>query len=534
MPSENRSEGQEFLNYVRHVTKGEDVIPALILIDEVRETVIEEKVELQPEFVFNVLLRKASQMDLRNPFTDEKQFLHLVTASEEGIDWELALQFEFKENRISTLPEVMVENMSSRINAGVKTVLVAEAEYFVPYLENLVSAHMGCQFTFTTSNDVRTQVLARAFAEYDNVTVVTADIYSYGFIESRFDMILSFPIFGGRLIAEDQRFLCREYDMVALENLSLHLENGGELVIVLPARVTFASGKISDLRSFVLQNYTVKEISELPVGILEFTGIKTYILDIVNSRPEDEDIVIRRYSAGERRSRKAPVTELVVQDDTFVLASELEEQGDWNLDRIFASQDEEWLQYQNTLVKKDQLHNVAQVFRGKSVTGNDPNGKTGVINISDIGEYSISMESIDHIDEQDRKISAYLLKEGDVLLPARGTAIRVGVFHEQAFPCIAHSNVIVIRPDEKRLDSIYLKVFLDSPMGKKLVGSTQQGMSVMNISYKDLENIEIPVPSMDEQKAVAEEYERELQQYIETIKRAENRWNEVLARLQKI
>jgi hypothetical protein len=42
------------------------------------------------------------------------------------------------------------------------------------------------------------------------------------------------------------------------------------------------------------------------------------------------------------------------------------------------------------------------------------------------------------------------------------------VFHEQKYPCIASSNVIVIRPDPKMLDSTYLKIFLDSPIGNKI------------------------------------------------------------------
>ena len=49
----------------------------------------------------------------------------------------------------------------------------------------------------------------------------------------------------------------------------------------------------------------------------------------------------------------------------------------------------------------------------------------------------------------------YLLQEGNVLLPARGTAIRTAVFHEQTYPCIVSSNVIVIRPDQKNLDGYY-------------------------------------------------------------------------------
>ena len=108
-------------------------------------------------------------------------------------------------------------------------------------------------------------------------------------------------------------------------------------------------------------------------------------------------------------------------------------------------------------------------FRGKAITKKDPSGNIGIVNISNIGDYEIDYAGLEHLQEEERKVFNYLLQEGDVLLPARGTAIRTAVFHSQSYPCIASSNLIVIRPDAKMLDSIYLKIFLDSPIGNKLI-----------------------------------------------------------------
>ena len=320
--------------------------------------------------------------------------------------------------------------------------------------------------------------------------------------------------------------------MVAFENLTLHLNDGGRLIITLPARVTFASGKVNDLRQFIQLTYTIKEIAELPVGTIEGTAIKMCLLDIENTRPNDDnDIVVRRYAG--RREGKGPLAYLDVIDDTFVMLSELEEQGDWSIDKIFAQQDEDYLTYQNSAIRKEKIGAVAQVFRGKAVSRKDPTGNISVVNISNIGDYRIDYDGLDHLQEEDRKVANYLLQEGDVLLPARGTAIRTAVFHEQKYPCIASSNVIVIRPDPKMLDSIYLKIFLDSPIGNKIISSAQQGVTVMNISYKDLNALEIPLPPMERQQAAAKEYMKELEVYQETIDMAEKRWTEVLGKLQR-
>ena len=154
--------------------------------------------------------------------------------------------------------------------------------------------------------------------------------------------------------------------------------------------------------------------------------------------------------------------------------------------------------------------------------------------ISSIGDYELDYNALDHLEKEDRKIANYLLQEGDVVIPARGTAIRTAVFHKQAYPCIAHSNVIVIRPDPQKLDGVYLKIFLDSPMGNKLISGVQQGMTVMNISYKDLATLEIPVPPIEEQQKIARTYEDELAIYMKTKAEAEQRWKEALGKLQNL
>ena len=123
------------------------------------------------------------------------------------------------------------------------------------------------------------------------------------------------------------------------------------------------------------------------------------------------------------------------------------------------------------------------------------------------------------------------MKSGDLLIPARGTAIRIAIFEEQSYPVIASSNVIVIRANDGRLSTTFLKVFLDSPLGRKILLARQQGTTVMNISYKELNDIEIPLPTIEEQEEIANEYKHELEIYKDTIYKAEKRWNDTLDKL---
>lgn len=524
-----------FWNIISGGVAPEDYIAAAVLINEVRMQMQDKKGDETPDQVYACLLAAADGVGIKNPFRDKANFFLIYKESKtlKRLDWENVIAQVAVESKLLVLPAALIKIYENRFSIEPDTVLIAEAEKFIPNLQQIVDRNINSHFILSTQNNVYAKVLEYVFEGYENVEIIITDIYCYEFVNRRFDLILSCPNFGGRMLVEAQNFICREFDMVALENLSLHLNSGGRLVITLPGRITFASGKVRDLRQFIQMTYIIKEIGELPEGTIEYSGIRLYLLDIENNRPEDEDIIVRRYTSGEKKIKRAAVTSLDVADDTFVMLSELEEQGDWIISRIFAQQDEDYLSFQNSRVRKTMLGTVAEVFRGKSITRKDLAGNIGVINISNIGEYEIDYAGLEHLQEEERKVSNYLLREGDVLLPARGTAFRTAVFHEQKYPCIASSNLIVIRPDIKMLNSIYLKIFLDSPIGNKTVSSAQQGTTVMNISYKDLKNLEVPLPSIDNQHNIVQEYLTELTKYQETLNAAKMRWAEVLDRLYK-
>lgn len=521
-----------YINSLRAFMGPDSYLSAALLTDEV----IHFAKDNSSSSLYTTLLQCADKAGVANPFPNEDAFYNFYRLVSEGgeFNWGQLLQLTMENNKMPVLPEALVTLMTEEFGRKRRTVMIAEAEKFAASLSQIIEQHPDSKFLLTTQNQDYQKVLEKMCDGYANVSVTLTNIYCYEFINERFDLILSNPIFGGRDLVDDSHFICRETDFVALENLSLHLNTGGLLEIVLPARISFASGKAGDLRQFIQSNYSIRELSELPEGTFNYTGIKTYLLKVENTRPsEDEDIDIKRYSAGDRKNRREQLTSLEVEDDTFVMLPELEEQGNWSVDRIFAKQDKDFVAFQNSATRKELLKNVAEIFRGKAVKGKDPDGNIGVVNISNIEDFEIDYDGLDKISLDERKIATYILEEGDIILPARGTAIRTAVFHKQPYTCIASSNLIVIRPNSELLNSTYLKIFIDSPIGKKLVTGTQQGLSTMNISYKDLGAIEIPLPPIEKQQSIAKIYLEELSAYQETVRNAEKRWNEALKKLQQ-
>lgn len=484
--------------------------------------------ELSDEQLYELMRDVADEFGVANPFPDRERFfdVYRTLRNFEEVTWTDIIEYGDRRAKFR-IPEVLVDEMEHNFIEGFQEVLIPEAEKFSPCLERLIEAHGDSHFTLTTMDNFYYKVLTEMFSDNDMVDVKQTSIYEYEFTSEKFDLILAVPMFGVRDKADEfSTFICREYDMIAAENLALHLRSEGILSIVLPAKITFGGGRVKELREFLQSMYCVKEIADLPSGLFENTGVKTVLITITTGRTDE--VTIKRYVTETERSRKDGLSKLIVQDDTFVLEDELEDMGDWNVDRIFESQDEDWIKFQESNVKKQELGTVASIFRGKAINRKDPNGSIGVVNISNIGEYEIDYAGLDHLEEEERKVTNYLLKDGDLLIPARGTAIRVAIFKEQSYPCIASSNVIVIRAIDESLSTTYLKLFFDSPLGRKMLVTRQQGTAVMNISYKELNNIEIPLPSIEEQKQISEIYMRELELYKKTIQEAENRWNSVL------
>ena len=481
--------------------------------------------ELNDEELYELMRNVADDFGIVNPFPDKERFydIYRTLKNFEDVTWTDIIEYGDRRSKFR-IPEALIDEMEKNFIEGFQEVLIPEAEKFSPCLERLVEAHGDSHFMLTTMDNFYYKILNEMFSDNEMVDVKQTSIYEYEFTSEKFDLILAVPIFGVRDKADEQStFICREYDMIAAENLALHLKSEGILSIVLPAKITFGGGRVKELREFLQSMYCIKEIAELPSGIFENTAVKAYLLTITTGRTDE--VTIKRYVTNTKNPRKDGIGRLVVQDDTFVLEDELTDMGDWNVDRIFESQDEDWIRFQESNVKKQELGTVASIFRGKAVSHKDPTGN--------IGEYEIDYSSLDHLEEEERKVTNYLLKDGDLLIPARGTAIRVAIFKEQTYPCIASSNVIVIRAIDESLSTTYLKLFFDSPLGRKMLITRQQGTAVMNISYKELNNIEIPLPSVEEQKQIADTYTREFEVYKKAIQEAESRWSSVLAELQE-
>ena len=157
--------------------------------------------------------------------------------------------------------------------------------------------------------------------------------------------------------------------------------------------------------------------------------------------------------------KSSPCKSLVVKNEILLFGDEFADLNGWNVDMAFSEEDEDIKAFSNSPVKKLRLKDAATVFRGKAVNAKAESGNVAVINISNITDTGIDYEHLDQIEEEERKVSRYILEDGDVLVTARGTTVKIAVFEKQPMICIPSANINVIRPKDM-LRGAYLKLFL--------------------------------------------------------------------------
>ena len=286
MDRKNKAESYwNFFNFLRGQMSASDMRVAALLTG-----IAMEKCEIRPDLeneqdVVQIMRNASEDLGFGRIFyrSEQNAFIGYTLLKQAApLDWEEMLgEIDEKAANLVHLPKPLIEHFEVFFEFTTKYVLIAEGEKFTPNLKSMVDAYPECDYTITTMNPAYTAILERVFQGYRNVRVVTTSIYEYEFLQERFDLILSVPTFGSRLLVDrEQHFMCREHEMVALENLLLHLGPSGRLAILLPARITFAGGNVKGLRNFIQDTYKVESISAMPEGFLEWSAIKTYLLTI--------------------------------------------------------------------------------------------------------------------------------------------------------------------------------------------------------------------------------------------------------------
>ncbi|WP_018704803.1 restriction endonuclease subunit S [Anaeromusa acidaminophila] len=503
---------------MRGITSREQLLNEMLRVKLTAKAAKLQKDAPQNDGQIYELMKQATENTILGYFPGDKDFFSAVYKSSKDIDLiECTLKL-YQNDRFGQVfsPAYLTEYVCDMIQDNrPKSILITEAEKSLSGLNGILNRYRESKITLTTSHVLMFMLLKLGFEKYENVTILNQSIYQELLIEERFDFIYALPNFGGKVEAITNKYISSSSDGVAVQNLLGCLSANGTMVAVLPAKITFAGGADAKMREYITTDYQLHSIFGLPEGIFKpYTAIKTYMLTVGTTHNDTVRVGYLGYDNG-----------LYITHEKSISYKEFVSHEDWRIELILADDDENIRKYKNSSIAKVKLHEVAEVFRGKSILKKDVKpGKILVLNISNITDAGIDYESLDNVDEEERKIKRYELVNGDVVLSCRGSAIKTGVFRKQKNIVIASANVIVIRPNDKVMGE-YLKIFFESPVGMAVIKSFQRGTTIVNINHTDIMEMEMPLLSIEEQKELVAKYEAESVLYRETIMKAEERYS---------
>jgi type I restriction enzyme, S subunit len=164
--------------------------------------------------------------------------------------------------------------------------------------------------------------------------------------------------------------------------------------------------------------------------------------------------------------------------------------------------------------KECKLGDVAEVINGFAFkSGNfieeKKDGALPVIKIKNVANGDVNLNGVQY-HEFDNKLSKFLVKNGDVLLSLTGN-------HPQAMTqvvgeaskyklneyALLNQRVAKIKPKEELLNNFLYYLLKDDVTHENLANKSSGSANQANISKNDVENLDILLPPLPEQKAIA-------------------------------
>lgn len=104
-----------------------------------------------------------------------------------------------------------------------------------------------------------------------------------------------------------------------------------------------------------------------------------------------------------------------------------------------------------------------------------------------------------------RSLASYSLRENDLLMSLTGNVGRVGILPKEMLPAALNQRVACLRIRDDNVLLRYLFYCLNSDFFEKAAISSASGIAQKNMSTRWLEQFEIPVPSLSDQRRIVDE-----------------------------
>ena len=297
-----------------------------------------------------------------------------------------------------------------------------------------------------------------------------------------------------------------------------------------------------DLRQHLVDNGMLKAVISLPSGIWTGTAVKTSLLLI---EPNGNNQSVRFIDVtGKEFIRKTTKRLLSLRNIDIILdylASDKEldcaasvssldiQKNDYDLSvgRYLLDPKEKKVNKILEAATTVPLDEIVRFERGLSVKPDEGEYtvlEVGASDLNDIGDISTPTKEA-YISESERaKNQTGFLQPNDIIFILKGSAGKLGIVPEDVPTTgdgcwMVNRSAIVIRTTSDKVDPKVLYAYLKSDIGQTQIARLIKGATIPNISLKELKQIPVIVPSLEEQEQAIEciDKSRETQKAIQEL-----------------
>ena len=157
------------------------------------------------------------------------------------------------------------------------------------------------------------------------------------------------------------------------------------------------------------------------------------------------------------------------------------------------------------MLEKVRLGTVARVLNGYAFKSSEY-VKDGIriVRITNVQKGRIQDDDPRFIDiSRSNEFGRFMLKKGDILISLTGNVGRVGITEESMLPAALNQRVGALKLESEAVDHRYLFHVLNSEEFEQDAVKNSKGIAQLNLSSKWIEEYEIPLPPLAEQKRIA-------------------------------
>ena len=130
---------------------------------------------------------------------------------------------------------------------------------------------------------------------------------------------------------------------------------------------------------------------------------------------------------------------------------------------------------------------------------------TPIVTVEHLSETGLVHENLPLVADHDKKrLSQFLVQEGDILFSRVGSVDRSSLVSKKEAGWLFSGRLLRVRPDNKLIDSRYLRYFFGAEKFKHHMRSIAVGGTMPSLNTTILSNVKVSCPALSQQQKIAE------------------------------